>query len=173
VNSLLAIYLQDHHAAGVAGARLARRVASTVSSDDSTVDLPRVAEEIAEDLSSLESIMRGLGTKPNAMKDAMARAGERLGRLKPNGRLRQRSPLSDVLELETLLVGITGKQALWVSLRRADVLPSEQLDRLALRAEGQKRTVESARETAARRAFESRERPPTGSLPGSRPREAE
>ena len=44
------------------------------------------------------------------MKDAIARAGERLGPLKLNGRLRTRSPLSDVVELETLVVGIAGKR---------------------------------------------------------------
>ena len=72
MNSFLAIYLQDHHAAAVAGARLARRVASTVSSDNSAADLSRVAKEIAEDLSSLESIMQGLGIKPDGMKDVIS-----------------------------------------------------------------------------------------------------
>jgi len=153
VTVLLAIYLQDHHAAGVAGARVARRVASSVPSDRPEADLSRVAEEIAEDLATLESIMRTLGMKPNGIKDAIARSGERLGRLKPNGRFRQRSPLSDVLELEMLLVGITGKQALWVTLRNATTLPTEELDRLIKRAEDQKRSVESARKAAARRAF--------------------
>ncbi len=88
------------------------------------------------------------------MKDAITRGGELLGRLKLNGRLRERSPLSDVVELETLVVGITGKQALWVSLRSAAVLPAEELDQLIERAERQKRIVESAREAAARHAFD-------------------
>jgi hypothetical protein len=152
--SLLAIYLQDHHAAAVAGTRLARRVASNVSREDVSGDLSEVADEIADDLAALETIMRRLGTSANGVKDAIARGGERLGRLKLNGRLRERSPLSDVVELETLVVGITGKQALWVSLRSAALLPTEELDQLIQRAERQKRTVESAREAAARRAFD-------------------
>jgi hypothetical protein len=151
--TLLAIYLQDHHAAGVAGSRLARRVASSSAGNQLDADLSRVADEIAEDLAALESVMRRIGTKPNVMKDAIALAGERLGRLKPNGRLQRRSPLSDVLELETLVVGITGKQALWVSLRSAALLPTEKLDHLVERAVAQKRIVELAREAAARRAF--------------------
>jgi len=159
VNSFLAIYLQDHHAAGVAGSRLASRITSADPSGRLAGDLSGVAEEIVEDLETLESIMRRLGAKPSRMKDAIARAGERLGRLKPNGRLRERSPLSDVLELETLVVGITAKQALWVSLRSATVLPIEELDKLVERAEGQKRIVESARESAARQAFGSQEQP--------------
>jgi HAMP domain-containing protein len=151
--SLLAIYLQDHHAAAVAGTRLARRVASNVSSEDVSGDLSEVAEEIADDLAALETIMRRLGTRPSGVKDAIARGGEQLGRLKLNGRLRKRSPLSDVVELETLVVGITGKQALWVSLRSATSLPADELDHLVKRAERQKQIVERAREAAARRAF--------------------
>jgi len=151
--SLLAIYLQDHHAAAVAGTRLARRVASTVSHDHVSNDLSDVATEIAADLATLERFMGELGTAPNGVKDATARVGERLGRLKLNGRFRTRSPLSDVVELETLVVGITGKQALWLSLRSATVLPAEELDDLVDRAERQKRIVEGARKAAARRAF--------------------
>jgi hypothetical protein len=161
VKSLLAIYLEDHHAAGVAGSRLAARVAATTASERSEVDLSRVAQEIAEDLAALESLMRRLGAEPNTMKDTIARVGERLGRLKPNGRLRERSPLSDLLELEALAVGITGKRALWVSMRNTGLVPAEELDRLIERAEDQHRIVESAREAAARRALEgpARSRP--------------
>jgi hypothetical protein len=157
--SLLSIYLRDHHAAAVAGTRLARRVA-TAAPRETSDDLSRVAEEIAEDLATLEKLMGRLGTRPNGAKDAVARVGERLGRLKLNGRLRTRSPLSDVVELETLVVGITGKQALWVSLRSATSLPTDELDHLVQRAEGQKRIVERARRTAVRRAFHEHDRSP-------------
>jgi hypothetical protein len=152
--SFLAIYLRDHHAAGVAGTRLARRAAQA---ETTTSDLRWVALEIEQDLIALEGIMRSLGVERDRTKDALARIGERLGRLKPNGRLRERSPLSDVLELETLVVGITGKQALWLSLRACSSVPAEDLERLAERAESQRRVVEEARLHAARRAFGSEE----------------
>ena len=150
--SLLAIYLRDHHAAGVAGTRLARRIARAHTA---TSDLRQVALEIEQDLVELEAIMRRLGVQPDPAKDALARIGERFGRLKPNGRLRERSPLSDLLELETLLVGITGKRALWLSLRASSSTPSEDLDRLVERAESQRTIVEDARLHAVRRAFSS------------------
>ena len=41
----------------------------------------------------------------------------RSGRLKPNGQLTGYSPLSRVVELEGLALGITGKLALWKALR--------------------------------------------------------
>jgi hypothetical protein len=153
--SFLAIYLRDHHAAGVAGTRLARRVADA---HPTTSDLRGAASEVEQDLFALERIMRSLGVERDRTKDALARIGERLGRLKPNGRLRERSPLSDVLELETLLVGITGKRALWLSLRASSSVPSEDLERLVERAESQRRVVEEARLHAVRRAFGSEER---------------
>jgi hypothetical protein len=148
--SFLAIYLRDHHAAGVAGTRLARRV---TQAETTKSDLRGVALEIEQDLTALEGIMRSLGVERDRTKDALARIGERLGRLKPNGRLRERSPLSDVLELETLLVGITGKQALWLSLGASSSVPTDDLERLAERAESQRRVVEEARLRAVRRAF--------------------
>ena len=87
------------------------------------------------------------------MKDGLARIAERLGRLKLNGRLTSRSPLSDLLELETLVVGITGKQALWVSLREIPSINTEELDELHARAEDQRRIVETARVEAAKRSL--------------------
>ena len=152
MRSFLAIYLQDHHAAGVAGARVAKRASTAIEQNaGARGDLTRVADEIRQDLIGLERIMRYLGVEPDPVKDTISRIGERVTRFKLNGRLLRRSPLSDLLELETLVVGITGKQALWVSLR--EVLPAqrEELDQLLARAEEQKRLVENARVKAAKR----------------------
>jgi len=151
VPSLLAIYLRDHHAAGLAGARVAERVGRDSGNDD----LRRVASEIQQDLVVLEGIMSRLGVAPDRVKDTFSRIAERLGRMKLNGRLLRRSPLSDLLELETLVVGISGKQALWVSLREIPSINVEELDQLLERAEEQKRVVENARVAAAKRSFQS------------------
>ena len=154
MHSLLAIYLQDHHAAGVAGARVAKRAALAIdyrAGNDG--DLARVAAEIRRDLAALEGIMRELGVEPSRVKDALSRIAERVGRSKLNGRLLHRSPLSDLLELETLVVGITGKQALWLTLREVLPAQTEELDQLLKRAEEQKRLVEHARVEAAKRSF--------------------
>ena len=151
---MLAIYLQDHHAAGVAGARVAKRAALAIdhrAGHDG--DLTRVASEIRQDLSALEGIMRQLGVEPNRWKDTFSRIAERASRSKLNGRLLRRSPLSDLLELETLVVGITGKQALWVTLREVLPAQTEELNQLLERAEEQKQLVENARVKAAERSF--------------------
>jgi len=150
----LAIYLQHHHAAGVAGARVARRAAAGVALDSADNSLRRVASEIEQDLTRLEEIIRRLGVKPDRAKDTLARIAERLGRLKPNGRLLRRSRLSDLLELETLVVGIAGKQALWISLREVPSIPIG--TRPAPRTgRSPKRVVENSRLEAVKRSFET------------------
>ena len=98
-------------------------------------------------------MMARLSVRTDPVKGAVAVAAARLYRLKRNGRLLRRSPLSDVLELEMLVVGITGKRALWTSLREAGVVPGDELVRLVARADDQVGRVEAARRRAARRAF--------------------
>jgi hypothetical protein len=46
----------------------------------------------------------------NPVKVALAVGAERLGRLKPNGRLVRYSPLSRFVELDILAMGIEGKK---------------------------------------------------------------
>ena len=59
--------------------------------------------------------MAQLSFEGSRLKELVALAGEKVGRLKPNGQVRGYSPLSRLLELETLSVGISGKLALWRS----------------------------------------------------------
>jgi hypothetical protein len=76
---------------------------------------------------------------------------EKLGRLKLNGRLTGYSPLSRLLELETLHLGITGKRELWRALERAlgNDVPGFEFEELARRAERQAAEVEEHRLAAA------------------------
>ena len=112
-----------------------------------------MASEIEADLRSLEALMGSMDVEPSRAKDVLARLAERVGRLKLNGRVLRRSPLSDVVELETLVVGITGKEALWESLRAVAVIPEDELRTLVERAREQRAMVEDCRRAAARRAF--------------------
>jgi hypothetical protein len=150
----LAIYLRDHHAAGSAGRRLVVRAARNVTLDvEGRDELPRVAEEIEADLRRLEAIMRSEDIAPSAVKDRLAVIVEVLGRLKLNGRVRGRSRLSDVIELETLLIGITGKAALWRTLRQALPGSEDDYDSLLDRAQAQLDTVSRCRDSAALKTF--------------------
>ena len=60
--------------------------------------------------------MDELGIGRSKVKPILGQVGERLGRLKPNGQLRGYSPLGRVIDLEVLILGITGKRRLWMLL---------------------------------------------------------
>ena len=141
---LLHIYLQDHHAASAGGVALARRALG-----------PRhpVASQIARDRETLEDVMRQLSIKPSAIKVGVVRLAERAGRLKLNGTLFKRSALSTVLELETLVVGVRGKEALWTALQKADVSLRDDLEALVESARAQGADLEALRLRAAAKAF--------------------
>jgi hypothetical protein len=103
----LSIYLRDHHAASAGGVALARRALGPSHP---------IAQQIARDRETLAEVMRQLDIRPSATKVGLVRVAERLGRLKLNGRLFKRSPLSRIVELEVLVVGIRGKEAMWTAL---------------------------------------------------------
>ena len=74
---------------------------------------------------------------------------EKAGRFKPNGALLSRSPLSDLIELEGLALGVHGKAAGFRALRHlADTdtrLDATHLDELIDRAERQAAALEQMR----------------------------
>ncbi len=154
----LAIYLRDHHAAARAGTRIARRAATGVSRDlEGVGELAQVADQVEEDFGTLERVMQAEGVSPDVVKDSLATILESLGRLKPNGRLRGRARLSDVIELETLVVGITGKAALWKSLAVAAKRADQDFEALIDRAHSQREVVARLRDEASSRAFSARD----------------
>ena len=98
-SSPLAIYLNDHLGGAAAGLELARRIARTHQGMPAGEPLARLAVEIAEDRDALLRIMRALGVRVQRYKVVVGWVTEKAGRLKPNGRLLRRSPLSSVVEL--------------------------------------------------------------------------
>ena len=128
----IGIYLNDHLAGAAAGLELARRTARSNSRDRAV--LTDIANEIAADREELLAVMARLGVPVSRYKQVATWTLEKLGRLKFNGRLFSRSPISDVLEVEALRLGVEGKAAGWLLLRRLaeqdDRLDPARLDRL-------------------------------------------
>jgi hypothetical protein len=119
-NRLLSIYLNDHLAGATVGVELARRArGSNRESTDFGEPLADLCAEIEADRTTLQRVMEELGVRRDPLKVKAGWLGEKLGRLKLNGQLRGYSPLSRVVELEGLVVGIGGKAELWATLRRA------------------------------------------------------
>lgn len=148
---LLAIFLNDHLAGSAVGVQLARRASSSNSGTEFGTPLRELCDEIEADRETLESVMTELGVQRSRLKPQLAWVAEKLGRLKPNGQLRGYSPLSRVVELEGLLLGIAGKRRLWKLLSTLVAeRSSAHFPALIARAEGQQTRVESLQERAAR-----------------------
>src|SRR4051794_41215440 len=110
---LIAIYLNDHLAGATGGLELARRALGANRGSDFEAPLERLATEIAEDRAALADVMTRLGVARDPLKVWAGWAAEKWGRLKLNGRISGYSPLSRVLELEVLALGVEGKRTMW------------------------------------------------------------
>ena len=148
---LLGIYLQDHLAGSVAALELVERAAGSNESNELGAFLRSLHGEIRADQETLLDIMRVLGVERSRVKNGLAWAAEKAGRLKLNGRLLRYSPLSRVHELEALEAGIVGKRSLWTNLEALQDtrLAAVDLPRLIERAEAQRAGVEEWRRRAA------------------------
>lgn len=155
---LLGIYLNDHLAGSTVGVDRARALAEAEQDTALGADMGPLADEIAEDRSSLLEIMRRLDVPVRRYKVVAGHLAEKAGRLKPNGRLLQRSPLTSLVELEVLRAGVTGKAALWETLRRLtdeeERLDADRLDTLLERAHGQLSTLERLHAQQTAQAFQ-------------------
>ncbi|MFI2346613.1 hypothetical protein ACH492_06040 [Streptomyces sp. NPDC019443] len=113
---IVAIYLNDHLAGATAGVELARRMVQEHGRSAYRGDLETLAAEISRDRRALLELMASLDIAVRRYKICAAWLSERLGRLKPNGRVVRRSPLSMLVEVEALRVGVEGKVLLWRTL---------------------------------------------------------
>lgn len=137
---VLATYVRNHWAAAASGVDLADRVARRHRDSEMGTVLGSVAADVREDRSSLRDLMSEIGVTPGVLGPLIAQGAERAGRLKPNGRLVRRSPVSDLLEVEALRAAVLAKRAGWeaLSVLSADAEPrSARLDLLQGRADSQ------------------------------------
>lgn len=155
-DELLGIYLNDHLAGASAGAAMFQRAAHSAHAE-SKVELQRLTAEVRQDRQSLLDLMSELGVPVRRYKVIAGRLAEKAGRFKLNGRLFSRSPLSDLMELEALFLGVQGKAAGFRALRSlADQnsrLDAAQLNRLIGRAEQQADVLERLRIQTAQRVL--------------------
>ncbi|MGI8749920.1 MAG: hypothetical protein ACR2J6_05115 [Thermoleophilaceae bacterium] len=152
---LLATYLNDHLAGSTTGEELARRTRDANDGSELGVLLGSLTAEVEEDVATLKSVMDAVGAGRDRAKMAAAWVGEKAGRLKPNDQLTGYSPLSRLIELEGLSMGIEGKRLLWVSLDQLTDprLAAFDFGQLAERAARQRTELEPFRLAAAQTAF--------------------
>lgn len=139
-------YLQHHWVGSTAGAAAFRRVGRHHHDPGAAAEVRQLASEVASDREALRRIMHSVGVKPSRFGTTIARLGELAGRLKPNGRVFSRAPLTDVVELEALRLSVSGKRAGFEVLRASaddDArLDAHEIDRLLDRAHEHQRTLD-------------------------------
>jgi hypothetical protein len=150
----LSIYLNDHLMGATLGVNLFRRSARSQAKRPWGATLRQLAAEVDEDRSTLIAIMASLGVPRRRYKVIAGGLGERIARAKLNGGLVRRSPLSDLVELEGMYLGVIGKASGWQALLQvADTVPGldrGQLQELSDRAASQAAALEEARRRAAK-----------------------
>jgi hypothetical protein len=154
---LLATYLNDHLAGATAGRELVHRAARSNEGTPLGAFLRELAAEVEADRGVLEGIMSRLDVGQDRLKLGAAWLAEKVGRLKLNGQLIGYSPLSRLLELEALALGVHGKLAMWQALRSvAELEPGlrgTDFDGLTRRAQSQLRRLQRQRLAAATAAL--------------------
>jgi hypothetical protein len=154
-DTYLEIYLNDHLGGSTLGIELAKRIHKWSKGTELGALMDRLVEEIAQDRDTLREFMDLVDADPDKLKVAGGWITEKLGRLKLNGKLIGSSPLSGVLELEALSLGVEGKRSLWVALLETEAqrFGADRLRELIARAERQRSALEVHRCRAARAAF--------------------
>lgn len=153
---LLQIYLGDHLAGGTGAVRRLDRMARSYTDLPVHGELVALATEVHQDRQRLLALMEELEMRPPRHRQALGRLGEAAGRLKLNGALTARSPLSPLVELEAMRAGAVGKLSLWQSLQT--VADEPRLDRAELadlerRAREQLEVIERCHQVLAPTAF--------------------
>jgi hypothetical protein len=154
-NKLLRIYLEDHFAGATAGAARARRLADAERDSSDAATLAKFADDVHTDRASLSAVMQALDAPDNLVKTRLASLVEKVGALKPNGFVINRSPLTSVVELEAMQMGVRGKRSLWATLALLNLpqLMEFDLDALIGRADQQLATLDDLHRRRVPAAF--------------------
>jgi hypothetical protein len=153
-DTLLRAYLENHYAGSVPAVALLNDAQGRWPHSDLRPFFDALRREVEEDQAVLHDVLDRLSGKPSPLKNVGAAASEKLLTL------RQRATderLGLVETLETLLLGVRGKRALWAVLEDlADSrLAGVDFGALGQRAEAQLDRIEPRRRAAARAAFAS------------------
>ncbi|MCU1531738.1 MAG: hypothetical protein JWO49_1309 [Arthrobacter sp.] len=153
---LLGIYLSDHLAGSTAGLGRIERMAKDYSDTPVSSELDHLCGAIRRERELLKKLMDDLGVPQRPHRQAAAWLVERAGRLKLNGRIVRRSPMTMVLEAELMRSAVMGKLGLWQVLE--ELAPDLGLDPVPLAAlardgHAQVETFSRVHEHARRNAF--------------------
>ena len=114
---LLGLYLSDHLTGAIAGVARSGRMAEAYADTPVAADLAQLSTSLRRERKLLRGLMDELGLRQRPHRQAAAWLLERAGRLKLNGRIVRRSPLTMVLEAELMRAAVMGKLGGWETLQ--------------------------------------------------------
>jgi hypothetical protein len=154
---LLGVYCNDHLAAATGGIELVGRMLGVHRGTPYEARLEQLLDELREERAGVRSSMAALGLPVRQYKQVGSWVGEKLSRLKLNGHLLSRSPLSDLVEFEFIATAVLAKRAGFETLREIAAvdarLDAALLDRLIAQADKQHDWLADARRDVAARVF--------------------
>lgn len=153
---LLGLYLSDHFTGATAGLERMEFMTRSYRDTPFHAELAEATEKLRAERELYRDLLDRLGVPRRPHRQVAAWLGERAGRLKLNGRITRRSPMSAALDAEFMRAAVMAKIGGWQTLRRhADEmgLDPQQLDELVERARGQIELLDRFHEYARERAF--------------------
>ncbi|MEN3370018.1 MAG: hypothetical protein V7609_2161 [Verrucomicrobiota bacterium] len=158
----LTTYLNDHHAGSLAALEMVDHLIEMFESKPLGQFFRELRVEIASDRDVLENLIEKIGADESAVKKAGAWVAEKFSRAKIRVNDSADDQLGLLQALEALMLGITGKCALWTALAAASerVPQLRALDYATLerRAIEQRDRVEAKRREVAREVFDQMEK---------------
>ncbi|GAA1748832.1 hypothetical protein GCM10009710_31100 [Aeromicrobium alkaliterrae] len=154
---LLAHYVRIHLTGAAAGIELFGR-GSDLDDEDARQVAADIREELREERTWLLAFADTIDAAEPVVAETVAKIGEKVGRLKPNGDLLHRTPLTDVIDLETMHDAVSGKVAGWEALLQLDdeQVDRADLERLLAQGHSQLDRLRTLHRSAARRAWDAR-----------------
>jgi hypothetical protein len=154
---LLGIYCNDHLAAATGGIELVSRMLGRHRGTTHEAKLEELLDELREERAALRSSMAALDIPVRQYKQVASWVGEKLARLKLNGHVLSRSPLSDLVEFEFIATAVLAKRCGFETLRVVAAaekrLDAPLLDRMIAQADKQHDWLADARREVAARVF--------------------
>jgi hypothetical protein len=116
---LLAVYCNDHIASAAGGIELVTRMIGAHRGSPHEDGLRQLLDELRQEKSDLTAATKALGLPVRPYKQMAVWVAEKASRLKLNGHVLSRSPLSSLVEFEFLASAVRGKRSGFETLRIA------------------------------------------------------
>ncbi|WP_409331426.1 hypothetical protein [Trujillonella humicola] len=157
---LLGVYVNDHLAAATGGVELVSRMLSRHRGTRWEPKLEQLLDELREERSAHIAMAGALDIPVRTYKQLGTWVAEKLSRVKLNGRLLSRSPLSDLVEFEFIATAVLAKRAGFETLLELAAveprLDRALLERLVAQADDQHQWLADARREVAAQVFGGR-----------------